>query len=88
MNEKKELFEEWPVSKAVISLVVPTVLSQLITVVYNMADTFFIGQVGDPYQVAAVSLCMPLLEPVFTRGKGFGKIVAWKKKGEHRIPAA
>ena len=60
MNEKKELFEEWPVSKAVISLVVPTVLSQLITVVYNMADTFFIGQVGDPYQVAAVSLCMPL----------------------------
>ena len=60
MNEKKELFEEWPVSKAVISLVVPTVLSQLITVVYNMADTFFIGQVGDPDQVAAVSLCMPL----------------------------
>lgn len=60
MNENKELFEEMPVYKAVISLVVPTVISQLITVVYNMADTFFIGQIGDPDQVAAVSLCMPL----------------------------
>lgn len=60
MNENKELFEEIPVHKAVISLVVPTVISQLITVIYNMADTFFIGQIGDPDQVAAVSLCMPL----------------------------
>ena len=60
MNENKELFEEQPVSKAVISLAVPTVISQLITVAYNMADTFFIGRIGDPDQVAAVSLCMPL----------------------------
>ena len=55
-----ELFERTPVKKAVIALVVPTVISQLITVIYNMADTFFIGQVGDPNQVAATSLCMPL----------------------------
>ncbi len=60
MNENQELFEKMPVPKAVISLVVPTVISQLITVIYNMADTFFIGQIGDPNQVAAVSLCMPL----------------------------
>ncbi len=60
MNENKELFEDIPVHKAVISLVVPTVISQLITVIYNMADTFFIGQIGDSNQVAAVSLCMPL----------------------------
>lgn len=44
MNENKELFEERPVSKAVISLVVPTVISQLITVAYNMADTFLSGR--------------------------------------------
>lgn len=59
-TDNTELFERTPVKKAVISLVVPTVISQLITVIYNMADTFFIGQVGDPNQVAAVSLCMPL----------------------------
>ena len=60
MNENQELFEKMPVPKTVIFLVVPTVISQLITVIYNMADTFFIGQIGDPNQVAAVSLCMPL----------------------------
>jgi len=59
-TDNAELFERTPVKKAVISLVVPTVISQLITVIYNMADTFFIGQVGDPDQVAAASLCMPL----------------------------
>lgn len=60
MKENNELFERAPVSRAVISLVIPTVISQLITVIYNMADTFFIGQIGDSNQVAAVSLCMPL----------------------------
>ena len=60
MNDKRELFENAPVSRALISLVIPTVISQLITVIYNMADTFFVGQIGDRNQVAAVSVCMPL----------------------------
>lgn len=62
MNErfkKEQLFTSAPVSKAVISLAVPTVIAQLITVVYNMADTFFVGQLGDPNQVAAATLAMP-----------------------------
>ena len=59
-EKNKQLFEEAPVLKAVIALEVPTVISQLITVVYNMADTFFIGQTGDPNQVAAASVCLPL----------------------------
>lgn len=67
MKTKEEiLFEEAPVGRAVLSLVIPTVISQLITVIYNMADTFFIGQIGDPNQVAAVSLCMPMF--VFLTG--------------------
>ena len=56
----KEIFEQAPVKQAVVSLVVPTIISQLITVVYNMADTFFIGQIGIPDRVAAASLCMPM----------------------------
>lgn len=55
-----ELFEKKPVTIAVLTMVVPTVISQLITVLYNMADTFFIGQTGDPNQVAAANLCMPM----------------------------
>lgn len=58
--EKQRLFTTVPVGRAVISLAVPTVLAQLITVIYNMADTFFIGQLGDPDQVAAATLAMPV----------------------------
>lgn len=59
-NTENELFAKKPVPVAVLTLVVPTVISQLITVLYNMADTFFIGQTGDPNQVAAANLCMPM----------------------------
>ncbi len=58
-NDNSELFERISVPKAVITLVVPTVISQIITVIYNMADTFFIGQMNDPNQVAAATLIMP-----------------------------
>ncbi len=57
--DNTELFASMPVSKAVITLVIPTVISQIITVIYNMADTFFIGQMNDPDQVAAATLAMP-----------------------------
>lgn len=53
------LFTDTPVKKAVLTLAIPTVISQLITVVYNMADTFFIGQLNDPLQVAAATIAMP-----------------------------
>lgn len=59
MDNKEYLFRDAPVNKAVLSLAVPTVFSQLITVVYNMADTFFIGRLNDPLQVAAATLAMP-----------------------------
>jgi len=59
-TDNTELFTSTPISKAVLSLVVPTVISQLITVVYNMADTFFIGKLNDPAQVAAATVSMPV----------------------------
>ena len=57
--QRKELFESMPVRRAVISMAIPTVLSSLVHVLYNMADTFFIGQLNDPTQVAAATLSMP-----------------------------
>ncbi len=56
MDQKSELFQNAPISKAVCQMAVPTVISSLVLVVYNMADTFFIGQTHDALQVAAVSL--------------------------------
>lgn len=57
--EREQLFTTAPVNRAVIALAVPTVISQIVTVIYNMADTFFIGQLGDYNQVAAATLSMP-----------------------------
>ena len=54
-SRETQLFEKAPVTRAVLSLVVPTVISQLILVLYNMADTFFVGQTR-PDQVAAANL--------------------------------
>lgn len=59
-SSNTSLFSDAPVSKAVLSLSVPTVISQLITVVYNMADTFFVGQLNDPLQVVAATVAMPV----------------------------
>ena len=48
---EKEVFETMPVPLAVASLAVPTIISQIVTMVYNLADTFFVGQLGDPLMV-------------------------------------
>ena len=59
-KEKTELFETMPIRRAAMILIVPTVISQLVMLVYNMADTWYIGQTGDPYQVAAVTVTYPI----------------------------
>ena len=60
MNQNEAVFEKAPVKKAVLQMAVPTVISSLVLVVYNMADTFFVGQTHDAFQVAAVSLTNPV----------------------------
>lgn len=72
MNTNKYLFEESPVSKAVATMAIPTMISMLVVVIYNMADTFFIGQTGDPMQVAAVSLATPVFMVFMALGNLFG----------------
>lgn len=72
MNTNRELFEEAPVPKAVALMAVPTMISMLVVVIYNMADTFFIGQTGDPLQVAAVSLATPVFMIYMALGNLFG----------------
>jgi len=55
-NDKTELFESMPVGKALLTMAIPTIISQLITMIYNLADTFFIGMSNNPYKVAAASV--------------------------------
>ena len=61
MDKKRELFEKMPVPKALATLAIPTIISQLITMIYNLADTFFIGMANDPSQTAASSLAFTLV---------------------------
>ncbi len=58
--DKTDLFENQPINKAVWQLATPTILAMLVTVFYNIADTFFIGQTNDPQQVSAISLAIPV----------------------------
>ncbi len=58
-NREKELFENCAVPRAVLRLALPTVAGQIILVVYNLADTFFIGLTGSDAMLTAVTVCMP-----------------------------
>lgn len=70
--DKTEIFEHKPVPMAIASLAVPTILSQVITMIYNLADTFFVGHTGDPAQVAALTLVFPLFMLLTGIGNLFG----------------
>ena len=61
MTDKREVFEKMPVPKALATLAIPTIISQLITMIYNLADTFYIGLANDPSQTAASSVAFTLV---------------------------
>ena len=56
---KVRLFEYDNIITAVLKLAIPTVISQIILVIYNMADTYFIGMTGSNVKITAVTVCMP-----------------------------
>ena len=59
-TDRNEVFAALPVPRAVGVMVLPAIVSQIIHVIYNLADTWFVGLTGDPNAVAAISLCLPL----------------------------
>ncbi len=59
--KKTSLFEQTPVPKAVMQLAIPTILSSLVMVLYNLADTYFVGMLNNPVENAAVTLASPVL---------------------------
>ena len=88
-GDKKELFESMPIPRALATLAIPTVISQLINVIYNMVDAFFIGRTGNSYMMAATSLSLPvmLITATFAHlfGVGGGSLVSrlmGEKRGE------
>lgn len=60
-EDKIELFEKTAIPKAIATLAIPTILSSLVMVFYNLADTYFVGMLNDPIENAAVTFVAPVL---------------------------
>lgn len=71
-DKTTEIFRDAPVPKAVISNVIPSIVSMIMVLIYNLADTFFIGQTKDAYMVAAVSVATPAFLLFMAVGMLFG----------------
>ena len=54
--ERLSLFESMPVRTAVRRQIVPAVISQMIALIYSLADTYFVGLLNSPVQTAAVTV--------------------------------
>lgn len=54
--DKTFLFEQMPVKKAVLKQILPSVISQMIVLIYSLADTYFVGLLNEPQQTAAVTI--------------------------------
>lgn len=71
--ENFELFNTTKVSKAYINLSIPLVLSMIVTLIYNLADTFFVARTGNTDLVAGVSLGVPLFTALMAMGNIAGQ---------------
>lgn len=52
----------------------PSVISQVVSIIYNLADTFYIGQFGNPYMVAGVTLVSPWFNLLTALGNLYGPL--------------
>ncbi len=66
------LMEREPVPKAILTLSIPTLLSTIVSLLYNLTDTYFIGLLDDPIQLGAISLAFPVFMVIQAIGNVFG----------------
>ena len=81
---------ETPIPKLILGLAAPTILSMLITSIYNLADTFFVGQISTSASgaVGIVSSLMAIIQALgFTLGHGSGTIIS-RSLGSRNTDAA
>ena len=69
---ENELFEKAPVPKAYFTMALPVVMGMVVSLVYNMVDTFFIARTQNTDLVAGVSLCAPIFTLMIALGDIFG----------------
>lgn len=86
-TNRKQIFESLPVPQAVRTMALPAIFSQIIVLIYNMADTFYLGKVNNPYMVAGASLILPVFNITLSlaslAGVGGGALIS-RLLGENR----
>lgn len=88
---KEDVFRNLPISTALRKMIIPAIASQLIVLIYNMADTFFVGQTNNPYMVAGTSLILPVFNITLClaglAGIGGGSMIS-RLLGESKVEEA
>lgn len=69
---REELFEKIPVWNAIFTLTIPMIIGSLISMIYNLSDTYFVGMLEDPIQNAAVTLVAPAMTLFYAGTNLFG----------------
>ena len=91
MNKNTDVFEHYKVGKALRIMAIPTIMSQLIVLIYNLADTFYIGQTNNPAMVAGASLILPVFNIALSisglAGVGGGSLIS-RLLGENKADHA
>lgn len=89
--ENRILFESAPMRQVLVTLAIPTIIGQLVILIYNLADTFYIGQADNPYMMAGVSLILPIYNVCISlaniSGVGGGSLIS-RLLGIHEEKAA
>lgn len=71
-EEKLKRMTQSPIPQLVLSLSAPTIVSMMVSALYNMADTYFVGLIGNPSATGAVGVCLPLMAIMQAVGFMFG----------------
>lgn len=69
---REELFESTPVWKAIFTLTIPMIIGSIVSMVYNLSDTYFVGALGDSVQNAAITLAAPAMTLFYAVTNLFG----------------
>lgn len=70
--QKNNIFETMKMPKLILQMAIPSIIAMLVIVLYNMADTFFIGQTNNSAMLAAVSVATPVFMLLVTLGSLIG----------------
>ena len=71
--EKANVFESRDIPRSYLTLAIPVVLSMVVTLIYNLADTFFVARTNSTALVAGVSLGAPVFMALMAIGNIFGQ---------------